>query len=50
MYGGSVTIKNCDGLLMQEDIDGFLVGRTSIKPEFWGIVDVATQMIKLSKG
>eukprot|EP00512_Aurantiochytrium_limacinum_P009314 CAMPEP_0171553700 /NCGR_PEP_ID=MMETSP0960-20121227/9090_1 /TAXON_ID=87120 /ORGANISM="Aurantiochytrium limacinum, Strain ATCCMYA-1381" /LENGTH=213 /DNA_ID=CAMNT_0012103425 /DNA_START=23 /DNA_END=665 /DNA_ORIENTATION=+ len=34
LYGGSVTEKNCDELIKKEDIDGFLVGGASLKPEF----------------
>ncbi|KRT82538.1 hypothetical protein AMK59_3405, partial [Oryctes borbonicus] len=33
-YGGSVTEKNCKELASQPDIDGFLVGGASLKPEF----------------
>jgi len=34
IYGGSVTAKNCEELAQQNDIDGFLVGGASLKPEF----------------
>jgi triosephosphate isomerase len=33
LYGGSVSAKNCKELAKQEDIDGFLVGGASLKPE-----------------
>jgi len=33
LYGGSVNGKNCKELAKQEDIDGFLVGGASLKPE-----------------
>jgi len=32
IYGGSVTAANCDSLISQGDIDGFLVGGASLKP------------------
>ncbi|KAI9637343.1 Triosephosphate isomerase [Dioszegia hungarica] len=34
IYGGSVNGKNCRELAKSEDIDGFLVGGASLKPEF----------------
>lgn len=34
IYGGSVAGKNCKELAKQPDIDGFLVGGASLKPEF----------------
>jgi len=34
LYGGSVTAANCKELGSQADIDGFLVGGASLKPEF----------------
>ncbi len=33
LYGGSVNGKNCKDLSKQPDIDGFLVGGASLKPE-----------------
>ena len=33
LYGGSVSAKNCKELAKQPDIDGFLVGGASLKPE-----------------
>ncbi|KAK3379791.1 Triosephosphate isomerase, partial [Lasiosphaeria ovina] len=33
LYGGSVNGKNCKELAKEEDIDGFLVGGASLKPE-----------------
>lgn len=33
LYGGSVSAKNCRDLAQQADIDGFLVGGASLKPE-----------------
>jgi len=38
-YGGSVTSANCKELGSQADIDGFLVGGASLKPEFVNIVN-----------
>ncbi|KAF2896801.1 hypothetical protein ILUMI_09378 [Ignelater luminosus] len=38
-YGGSVTGANCKELASQPDIDGFLVGGASLKPEFVSIVN-----------
>lgn len=34
LYGGSVTAANAKELGSQPDIDGFLVGGASLKPEF----------------
>lgn len=38
IYGGSVTAANCSDLAQCPDIDGFLVGGASLKPEFLDIV------------
>jgi len=38
LYGGSVNGKNCKELASCPDIDGFLVGGASLKPEFAEIV------------
>lgn len=38
-YGGSVTAGNAKELASQPDIDGFLVGGASLKPEFVQIVN-----------
>jgi triosephosphate isomerase len=35
---GSVTAGNCKTLAQQEDVDGFLVGGASLKPEFVDII------------
>ena len=37
-YGGSANAANCGELIAQPDIDGFLVGGASLKPEFATIV------------
>lgn len=39
LYGGSVNPKNCGELAKLPDIDGFLVGGASLKPDFLEIVD-----------
>ncbi|KAL3265249.1 hypothetical protein HHI36_009463 [Cryptolaemus montrouzieri] len=38
-YGGSVTAANAKELARQKDIDGFLVGGASLKPEFVDIIN-----------
>ncbi|KAK9829583.1 hypothetical protein WJX72_006614 [[Myrmecia] bisecta] len=38
IYGGSVSAKNCNELAGAPDIDGFLVGGASLKPEFVDII------------
>ncbi|KAG6531013.1 triosephosphate isomerase, cytosolic [Zingiber officinale] len=42
IYGGSVTGSNCKELAAQPDVDGFLVGGASLKPEFVDIINAAT--------
>lgn len=39
VYGGSVTGGNCRELAQSPDIDGFLVGGASLKPEFIEIIN-----------
>lgn len=39
IYGGSVTGDNCKDLIHQSDIDGFLVGGASLKPDFIRIIN-----------
>ncbi|KAI1610915.1 triosephosphate isomerase [Exophiala viscosa] len=39
IYGGSVSEKNCRELAKQSDVDGFLVGGASLKPEFVQIIN-----------
>lgn len=39
IYGGSVTASNSDELAALPDVDGFLVGGASLKPEFIDIVN-----------
>jgi triosephosphate isomerase len=39
IYGGSVTGGNCRELAQSADIDGFLVGGASLKPEFVEIIN-----------
>lgn len=38
IYGGSVTAGNCAELGRQPNVDGFLVGGASLKPEFRDII------------
>lgn len=42
IYGGSVTAENCKDLALKEDVDGFLVGGASLKPDFLKIVAART--------
>ena len=39
IYGGSVNAKNCRELATKPDVDGFLVGGASLKPEFIQIIN-----------
>nr|AAV65492.1 plastid triosephosphate isomerase [Euglena longa] len=39
MYGGSANAANADSLAKQPDVDGFLVGGASLKPEFLKIAE-----------
>ena len=41
LYGGSVNGGNCDSFINARDVDGFLVGGASLKPEFIKIIDSA---------
>jgi triosephosphate isomerase len=43
LYGGSVTAANAGNLIVQRDIDGFLVGGASLKPEFKDIIEEANK-------
>jgi triosephosphate isomerase (TIM) len=38
IYGGSVSGSNAKTLAKEQDIDGFLVGGASLKPEFADII------------
>lgn len=40
IYGGSVSGANCSSLIACPNIDGFLVGGASLKPEFVNIIKV----------
>ncbi|XP_021720847.1 triosephosphate isomerase, cytosolic-like [Chenopodium quinoa] len=42
IYGGSVNAGNCKELAGQPDVDGFLVGGASLKPEFVDIIKSVT--------
>eukprot|EP00996_Jenningsia_fusiforme_P001405 NODE_2290_length_1240_cov_20.352645_g2086_i0.p1 GENE.NODE_2290_length_1240_cov_20.352645_g2086_i0~~NODE_2290_length_1240_cov_20.352645_g2086_i0.p1 ORF type:complete len:260 (+),score=52.49 NODE_2290_length_1240_cov_20.352645_g2086_i0:116-895(+) len=41
IYGGSVTARSAPELARQPDVDGFLVGGASLKPEFLEIISAA---------
>ncbi len=43
IYGGSVSAGNSDTLATAADIDGFLVGGASLKPDFIKIINSATK-------
>lgn len=43
IYGGSVTGDNCRDLIKQHDIDGFLVGGASLKPDFVKIINCKSE-------
>lgn len=44
LYGGSVSPGNCKELGQCADIDGFLVGGASMKPEFTTIITTAQDL------
>ena len=39
IYGGSASPDNCDDLYAKPDINGFLVGGASLKPDFVKIIN-----------
>lgn len=39
LYSGSVKATNCTDLASMQDVDGFLVGGASLKPEFIDIIN-----------
>jgi triosephosphate isomerase len=39
IYGGSVTETNCENIIKLSQVDGFLVGSSSIKPTFRDIFE-----------
>ncbi len=43
IYGGSVSASNSDTLAAEKDIDGFLVGGASLKPDFLKVINSATK-------
>ena len=43
IYGGSVKPANCEGLIAQSDIDGFLIGGASLKADSFGTIIGAVQ-------
>jgi len=46
IYGGSVNAKNCQALAQEADIDGFLVGGASLKPELIDIINCRQHLKK----
>jgi len=44
LYGGSVNPKNCQELGEMPDVDGFLVGGASCKPDFTTIITTAQEL------
>eukprot|EP00064_Thunnus_orientalis_P010832 superscaffoldBa00001504_g10860 len=50
IYGGSVTGANCKELASQGDVDGFLVGGASLKPEFVDIINARARAASKSVG
>jgi len=50
IYGGSVSGKNSKELASQADVDGFLVGGASLKPEFVDIVNSTDPQASSKKG
>merc|ERR1712232_466990 len=42
-YGGSANPANCADLIKQPDIDGFLVGGASLKPDFVKMIEICGQ-------
>merc|ERR1719198_1342966 len=49
LYGGSVNEKNCKALGELPDVDGFLVGGASTKPNFTEIIGAAQDLYKNRK-
>jgi len=49
IYGGSVSAKNCKQLAKEKDIDGFLVGGASMKPECKSSLQRASKGLLLTR-
>eukprot|EP00640_Fibrocapsa_japonica_P000961 CAMPEP_0113952418 /NCGR_PEP_ID=MMETSP1339-20121228/90405_1 /TAXON_ID=94617 /ORGANISM="Fibrocapsa japonica" /LENGTH=854 /DNA_ID=CAMNT_0000961029 /DNA_START=6 /DNA_END=2566 /DNA_ORIENTATION=- /assembly_acc=CAM_ASM_000762 len=49
IYGGSVKGSNAASLLQQADIDGFLVGGASLKPDFSNIIGACRKPTTITK-
>lgn len=49
LYGGSVTEKNCDDIVSMPDVDGFLIGSTSIKKGFRFVVEQVSDYVESQK-
>ena len=43
IYAGSVTDSNCENLIKLGEVDGFIVGSSSIKPAFRDIFEVVNE-------
>jgi triosephosphate isomerase len=48
IYGGSVTKDNCDTLIKEKNIDGFLVGGASLKGDFINIINSYSKKTNVS--
>lgn len=48
IYGGSVKGHNAESLINQPDIDGFLVGGASLKPDFLNIINAVPSKFDIS--
>ena len=43
VYGGSVNESNCEKLIKEKDIDGFLIGGAALKQSFKDIIDIVSK-------
>ncbi len=47
LYGGSVKVENCDGLLIKPDIDGALIGGASLKiNDYIEIIKISEEVVR----
>jgi triosephosphate isomerase len=47
LYGGSVKVENCDGLLIKPDIDGALIGGASLKiNDYIEIIKISEEVVQ----
>ena len=49
LYGGPANAANCKSLIEQPDIDGFLVGGASLKPEFKDMIHIMNEAAQTKK-